>query len=401
MMNTALILPGNWLGMLGGGQLGRMFCFAAQSMGYKVCVFDPDPSCPASGVADRLITADYLDEERLAELASLCSAISIEFENVPARSLNFLSMTTNVTPAARCVSIAQDRIAEKLFIKSCGVPVAPHVVIESGDVMATIDNDSLLAVLPGILKTARLGYDGKGQVRVATPIEVRNAHALLGNVACVLEKQLDLAYEVSVLSARGADGNVKTYPLVQNLHIRGILATTIAPSPDASPELHASACAAAEMLATQMNYVGVLCVEFFILKNGSLIVNEIAPRPHNSGHYTIDACVVSQFEQQVRTMTGLPLGETRQHSSAVMLNLLGDLWFLERGENRQLSPDWASVVAVPCARLHLYGKEEARVGRKMGHITFAASTLQEARDALVATAKCLHLQIDVMTDKPA
>lgn len=380
--------------MLGGGQLGRMFCFAAQSMGYKVCVLDPDPRCPAGAVADRLIVADYRDETALSELAALCPAISTEFENVPAQSLDFLAQTTTVSPAGRCVAIAQDRVAEKRFIESCGVPVAPHLVIESNDALAAIGDAAIESVLPGILKTARLGYDGKGQVRVNTPTEARDAYAALGGVPCVLEKRLALAFEVSVLSARGADGAVATYPLAQNVHIDGILATTTVPAPDAAPGLADAARAAAAAIAAQMDYVGVLCVEFFILKDGSLVANEMAPRPHNSGHYTIDACASSQFEQQVRAMAGLPLGETRQHSPAVMLNVLGDVWFDGPAKDQPRTPAWADVAALPSARLHLYGKEDARVGRKMGHITFAGASLDEARNACVTAAASLAIALE-------
>lgn len=393
-MNPSPILPGNWLGMLGGGQLGRMFCFAAQSMGYKVCVLDPDPRCPAGAVADRLIVADYRDEKALAELAALCPAVSTEFENVPAQSLDFLAQTTMVSPAGRCVAIAQDRVAEKRFIESCGVPVAPHVVIESTDALTAINDAALAAVLPGILKTARMGYDGKGQVRVATPAEARAAYAELGGVACVLEKRLPLAFEVSVLSARGADGTVATYPLAQNVHIDGILATTTVPAPAAAPTLADAARTAAATIASRMDYVGVLCVEFFILTDGSLIANEMAPRPHNSGHYTIDACASSQFEQQVRAMTGLPLGDTRQHSPAVMLNVLGDVWFDGEQKDQPITPAWDAVAALPSARVHLYGKEDARVGRKMGHITFAGGSLDEARTACVSAAASLHIPLE-------
>jgi len=380
--------------MLGGGQLGRMFCFAAQSMGYRVCVLDPDPRCPAGAVADRLIVADYRDETALAELAALCPAVSTEFENVPAQSLDFLANSTTVSPAGRCVAIAQDRVAEKRFIESCGVPVAPHLVIESNEALAAIGDAAIQSVLPGILKTARLGYDGKGQVRVNTVAEAREAYAALGGVPCVLEKRLALAFEVSVLSARGADGSVATYPLAQNVHIDGILATTTVPAPDAAPALADAARAAAATIASQMDYVGVLCVEFFILKDGSLVANEMAPRPHNSGHYTIDACAASQFEQQVRAMSGLPLGETRQHSPAVMLNLLGDVWFEGVAKDQPRTPAWADVAALPSARLHLYGKEDARVGRKMGHITFAGASLDEARQACVTAAASLNIPLE-------
>jgi 5-(carboxyamino)imidazole ribonucleotide synthase len=380
--------------MLGGGQLGRMFCFAAQSMGYRVCVLDPDPRCPAGAVADRLIVADYRDETALAELAALCPAVSTEFENVPAESLDFLAASTTVSPAGRCVAIAQDRVAEKRFIESCGVPVAPHLVIESNEAFAAIGDAAIQSVLPGILKTARLGYDGKGQVRVNTVAEAREAYAALGGVPCVLEKRLALAFEVSVLSARGADGSVVTYPLAQNVHIDGILATTTVPAPDADPAVADAARAAATKIASQMDYVGVLCVEFFILKDGSLVANEMAPRPHNSGHYTIDACAASQFEQQVRTMAGLPLGDTRQHSPAVMLNVLGDVWFDGVAKDQPRTPAWAELAALPSARLHLYGKEEARVGRKMGHITFAGASLDEARQACVTAAASLHIPLE-------
>ncbi|MFJ2993878.1 5-(carboxyamino)imidazole ribonucleotide synthase [Pandoraea sp. NPDC087047] len=392
--SAAPVLPGQWLGMLGGGQLGRMFCFAAQSMGYKVCVLDPDPRCPAGAVADRLIVADYRDETALAELAALCPAVSTEFENVPAQSLDFLAQTTTVSPAGRCVAIAQDRVAEKRFIESCGVPVAQHLVIESNEALAAIGDAAIASVLPGILKTARLGYDGKGQVRVSTPAEARDAYTALGGVPCVLEKRLALAFEVSVLSARGADGTVATYPLAQNVHIDGILATTTVPAPDAAPALADAARAAAAAIATKMDYVGVLCVEFFILQDGSLVANEMAPRPHNSGHYTIDACAASQFEQQVRAMAGLPLGETRQHSPAVMLNVLGDVWFEGEAKDQPRTPAWAEVAALPSARVHLYGKEDARVGRKMGHITFAGATLDEARHACVTAAASLDIPLE-------
>ncbi len=380
--------------MLGGGQLGRMFCFAAQSMGYKVCVLDPDPRCPAGAVADRLIVADYCDETALTELAALCPAVSTEFENVPAQSLDFLATSTIVSPAGRCVAIAQDRVAEKRFIERCGVPVAPHLVIESNEALAAIDDAAIERVLPGILKTARLGYDGKGQVRVGTAAEARDAYAALGGVPCVLEKRLALAFEVSVLSARGADGSVATYPLAQNVHIDGILATTTVPAPDAAPNVADAARAAAAKIASEMGYVGVLCVEFFILTDGSLVANEMAPRPHNSGHYTIDACAASQFEQQVRAMAGLPLGDTRQHSPAVMLNVLGDVWFEGDAKDRARTPAWAEVAALPSARLHLYGKEDARVGRKMGHITFAGATLEEAREACVTAAASLDIPLE-------
>jgi 5-(carboxyamino)imidazole ribonucleotide synthase len=392
------ILPGAWLGMIGGGQLGRMFCFAAQAMGYRVAVLDPDEASPAGAVADKHICAAYTDEAALTELARLCAAVSTEFENVPAASLDFLARTTFVSPAARCVAIAQDRIEEKRFIAAAGVAVAPHVAIESSEVLATLADDALDAVLPGILKTARLGYDGKGQVRVQNAGEVRQAHASLGGVPCVLEKRLPLAFEVSALIARGANGVSAVFPLAQNSHRNGVLTHTMVPAPDASPALVEQAQQAALRIAGALDYVGVLCVEFFVLEDGSLVANEMAPRPHNSGHYTVDACAASQFEQQVRAMTAMPLGDTRQHSPAVMLNILGDVWFREvpggvAANAVSITPAWHEVAAMPTARLHLYGKEEARPGRKMGHVNFTAPTLDEARTAARDCARFLHIPL--------
>jgi 5-(carboxyamino)imidazole ribonucleotide synthase len=392
------ILPGAWLGMVGGGQLGRMFCFAAQAMGYRVAVLDPDETSPAGAVADKHLRAAYHDEAALTELARLCAAVSTEFENVPAASLDYLARSTFVSPAGRCVAIAQDRIAEKRFIAASGVSVAPHVVIDSSDALAAIDDAALEAVLPGILKTARLGYDGKGQVRVRNANEVREAHASLGGVACVLEKRLPLKFEVSALLARGANGAAAVYPLAQNAHRNGVLSNTIVPAPDASPALVTQAQQAALQIADKLGYVGVLCVEFFVLEDGSLVANEMAPRPHNSGHYTVDACATSQFEQQVRAMTAMPLGDTRQHSPAVMLNILGDVWFAGSAKDAKgahcgpaITPPWHEVAAMPAARLHLYGKEEARPGRKMGHVNFTAATLDEARTAARDCARLLHI----------
>jgi 5-(carboxyamino)imidazole ribonucleotide synthase len=387
------ILPGAWLGMVGGGQLGRMFCFAAQSMGYRVAVLDPDRSSPAGTVADKHLCVPYDDEIALHELAQLCEAVSTEFENVPAASLDFLARTTFVAPAGRCVAIAQDRIAEKRFIESAGAPVAPHLVLESAAQLATLSDAQLDAVLPGILKTARLGYDGKGQVRVQTAQQARDAHALLGSVPCVLEKRLALKYEVSALVARGADGATAVFPLAQNAHRDGILALTLVPAPAADAALTQQAQDAARKIATALGYVGVLCVEFFVLEDGSLVANEMAPRPHNSGHYTVDACDASQFEQQVRAMTRLPLGSTRQHSAAAMLNVLGDIWFAD-GSDTAITPRWDAVAAQPTAHLHLYGKEEARRGRKMGHVNFTAATVAEASDAALECARLLHISLD-------
>ncbi len=369
-MSGTAIPPGSWLGLLGGGQLGRMFCMAAQSLGYKVCVLDPGADSPAGAVADDHIAADYLDHAGLAELARRCRAATTEFENVPAAALAYLAQHCSVSPDAASVAIAQDRIAEKRFVASCGIAVAPHAVIERAEDFAALD----ASLLPGILKSARLGYDGKGQERVASADEARAAWERMGRVACVLEQRLALEREVSVVVCRGRDGATTTFPVSENEHRSGILAVSIVPArvPD---DLARRARAAAVTVAEHMNYVGVLCVEFFVLAGERLLVNEIAPRPHNSGHYTIDACVTSQFEQQARVMAALPLGDTAQALPAVMLNILGDVWF---DGDAQREPDWAAVVAVPGAKLHLYGKREARRGRKMGHVTCVAPTLEEA-----------------------
>ncbi|HEX4879798.1 MAG TPA: 5-(carboxyamino)imidazole ribonucleotide synthase [Limnobacter sp.] len=374
--------PGQWLGLLGGGQLGRMFCMAAQSMGYRVLVLDPAAHGPAGSVADDQVLADYMDDEGLAQLAQRCVGVTTEFENVPALALDTLSKRVPVSPSAFSVGVAQNRIEEKAYISGCGVPVAPHAPIRK----AADISEALQPLLPGILKTARLGYDGKGQVRVSSIEEVRTAFASLNEVECVLEKRLTLQKEVSVIVARDHKGECATFPVAENHHRKGILATTIVPA-RIDDAMAAQARANAIAIAGALDYVGVLCVEFFVVDGLGLVVNEIAPRPHNSGHYSIDACVTCQFEQQARILAGLPLGDTRQHSPAVMVNLLGDLWYQNDGTVRE--PAWEKVLALPEVKLHLYGKEQARVGRKMGHITVIAQSLdralavaQEVRDLL-------------------
>lgn len=377
-----VVQPGGWLGLLGGGQLGRMFCHAAQSMGYRVAVLDPIADCPAGAVADLHIRAGYDDEAGLAQLAERCSAVTTEFENVPAASLEQLALRCQVSPAAGAVAIAQDRIAEKGYIASIGVPVAPYAEIRSE---ADIDAASA-SLYPGILKAARLGYDGKGQARVESAEQARAAFASFGSVPCVLEARLPLEFEVSVVVARGFDGEVVTYPVSENVHRDGILAVSTVPSPRASEDIVRRARAAALQVAAGLEYCGVLCVEFFVLPGERLIVNEIAPRPHNSGHYSIDACVTSQFEQQVRVLAGQPLGSSDPLAASVMLNILGDIWF-QAGE-QAAEPAWGRALQAPTAKLHLYGKTEARRGRKMGHVTcLGADRVQAERSAAqVATA---------------
>ena len=377
------------LGVLGGGQLGRMFVHAAQVHGFRVVVLEPDAASPAGAAADRHLRAPYTDEAALAKLAAACSAVTTEFENVPAHALRSLTAACAVSPPADAVEICQHRAREKQLFAAAGVPCAPHALVDSPTAAQAA---GLATLLPGILKTASLGYDGKGQATVSTLAELAAAFAALGGVPCVLEKRLALAHEISVIVARGRDGQCVHLPVQQNLHRNGILAVTQVPAPDVPAATAAQAIALAGRLAQTLQYVGVLCVEFFVLADGSLVANEMAPRPHNSGHYSIDACDVSQFDLQVRTLARLPLVEPRQHSAAVMLNLLGDLW-LPPGTSGARTPDWPAVLALPGTRLHLYGKTEPRAGRKMGHLTITAA------DA--STAKAVALQAAALLGLPA
>jgi len=359
--------PGATLGVLGGGQLGRMFVHAAQKLGFDTLVLDPDKQSPAGVAAHTQLCAPYDDERALAEMAGRCDAVTTEFENVPATTLASLAQDIPVAPAAAAVAICQDRAAEKAHFQRAGVPCAPHAVIETTAQLAAVAAD----LLPGILKTARLGYDGKGQVLVADRAALADAWAELRQVPCVLEKLLPLKYELSIIVARGADGTLVNLPVQQNLHRSGILALTTVPAPDVTQSQSDQAIARATAIAEAMGYVGVLCVEFFVLHDDSLVANEMAPRPHNSGHYTFDACVTSQFEQQLRAICGMPLGSTELMRPAAMANLLGDLW--AGGE-----PDWAAALAFPEVKLHLYGKTGPRPGRKMGHLTALASDAESA-----------------------
>ena len=373
------------LGVMGGGQLGRMFVQAAQSMGYFTAVLDPDPTSPAGLVAHYHIEADYLGEPGLAQLMQRSSAITTEFENVPATALYTLGAHRPVAPSAESVAVCQDRGVEKKHFIDSGVPCAPFALIETPEQLAAVP----ASLLPGILKTSRLGYDGKGQVRVADRVALAAAWDELKRVPCVLEQRLALAFELSVIVARHADGACVHLPVQQNLHRDGILAVTQVPAPDVAPAIQQRAIAAATQLAAAMNYIGVLCVEFFVLEDGSLVANEMAPRPHNSGHYSVDACDVSQFDLQVRCLAGLPLTAPRLHSAAVMLNLLGDLWF--DADGREHAPPWAEVMALPGAHLHLYGKASARRGRKMGHLTITAADAGGARAVALQAASLLGL----------
>ncbi|MDE2343276.1 MAG: 5-(carboxyamino)imidazole ribonucleotide synthase [Betaproteobacteria bacterium] len=356
------------LGILGGGQLGRMFTSAARTMGYDVIVLDPDPTAPAAHFATRHLCAPFDDPAALETMARSCAAISTEFENAPATSLEFLARHCPVRPSASAVAIAQNRILEKTFFRDQGFPVGAFAVARDADEFRHALGD---IKFPAIIKTAQFGYDGKGQYRVQTPqeaLQVLTDHPDL--LPVVIETQVALRLEISVLLARGADGQVALWPVAENRHRDGILDITIAPA-RIREELAARAGKIAAEIAERLDYVGVLAVEFFVTGIDTLLVNEMAPRPHNSGHYTLDACVTSQFEQQVRTLCGLPLGNPELLRPAVMVNLLGDLW-------AQGTPPWEVIFQEPDAKLHLYGKQAPRPGRKMGHFTVLGNSASEA-----------------------
>ena len=362
---------------------------AAQSMGYRVAVLDPGDESPAGSVADRHIRSHYADRNGLATLAELVEAVTTEFENVPAASLEYLGRSARVTPSPDSVAIAQDRIREKQFLADNGFAVAPFAVLANDADARAIDP----ALTPGIVKSARFGYDGKGQIRVASAAAVPAAFTAMGAAPCVLERLVPLTCELSVIVARNDRGDAVTWPVAENRHRDGILDSTLVPARIA-PQLASEARNIALKVADALDYRGVLCVELFVVAGVGLLINEIAPRPHNSGHYTIDACVTSQFEQQVRILADLPLGDTRAHSPAVMINLLGDVWFdapAGAPETGRREPDWRAVLEVPEAKLHLYGKDEARRGRKMGHVTCVAPTLDQALTAARAIRRRLRI----------
>lgn len=381
------------LGVMGGGQLGRMFVHAAQRLGYFTAVLDPDSHSPAGLISNHHIQTGYSDAQGLAQLCALCVAVTTEFENVPADALQTLAATRPVAPDARCVAIAQNRIEEKSLFVACadvsGVSCAPYAVIETQAQLNAVPAD----LLPGILKTASMGYDGKGQVRVKNTAELVAAWAELKSVPCVLEKLLPLKAECSVIVARGWDGSTVNFPPQFNWHIDGVLAVTAAYEGNMPAVIASRSLVATKSIADHIGYVGVLCVEFFVVDDGSeyggLIVNEMAPRPHNSGHYTMDACDVSQFDLQVHAMAGLPMLQPRQHSPAIMLNLLGDVWFGKEGQD--LTPDWQAVLALPGAHLHLYGKLQARPGRKMGHLTITGADINGVRKVAREAVRILGL----------
>jgi 5-(carboxyamino)imidazole ribonucleotide synthase len=375
------------LGIIGGGQLGRMFTQSAQAMGEKVCVLDPadKEKSPAASIANMHICAQYDDIEALVYMAKICSAISIEFENVPASSLEFLA-TQNilVAPSALAVSIAQNRQKEKQFLQDAQVNIAPYVNINKQADMDYIDPD----IFPAILKVSTLGYDGKGQIEVNDISELSSAWLDLGSNNCVLEKKLNINHEISVIICRDKYTNTAMYPIGQNIHKDGILVNSIVPSPITSQDTANRAYEYAGHIAKKLNYIGVLCIEFFVLDSGDLCVNEIAPRPHNSGHYTQNACITSQFEQQVRILADLPLGSTLQHTPVVMLNIMGDAWLHKDNNNKDfiIEPNWSQILQNQGTQLHLYGKDVPKKARKMGHINCLGTTLKHAQQIAVDLA---------------
>lgn len=394
MQHTSLaspIMPGATLGVMGGGQLGRMFVHAAQQMGYFTAVLDEAADSPAGCISHHHIRTSYTDEQGLHQMKQTCAAITTEFENVPAQALHQLAHHLPVFPKAHAVEIAQDRALEKKLFLQSGVDCAPHALIASIEDLANID----ATLFPGILKTTRLGYDGKGQINLTTIDQLPKAWANLGKVPCILEKKMPLASEISVLVARGQNGQCINFPVQHNIHRNGILAVTQVPldltalHANATQQQCEQAIQAAKQLAQTLDYVGVLCVEFFILENGRLIANEIAPRPHNSAHWSMNGCSYSQFEAQVRTLTGLPLYQPHQYVNAIMLNLLGDLWFDANDQER--SPSWDKILTLPGTHLHLYGKTQAKKGRKMGHLNITGSDFSHTKKIALQAAAILGI----------
>ena len=382
-MPAAMIFPPATLGMLGGGQLGRFFVTAAHELGYQVWVLDPDKNSPAGRIAERHFCAAYDDYAALDEFARGCAAITTEFENVPADTLDYLAKFVPVRPSAAAVAVCQNRIVEKTFLRDNGLPHGPFAAIRSEDDIKS----AAASLFPAILKVARFGYDGKGQATVNNREEALLALGRFKGEACVLEQRLMLDYEVSVVLARDEHGRVQCFPAGENRHTKGILDVSVVPA-RTSVCIRSDAEDIATRIVEKLGYVGTMGVEFFISR-GRLVVNEMAPRPHNSGHYTLDACVTDQFEQQVRALCGLPLGETRAHSAAVMVNLLGDLWY--DGEHYR-DPDWAKLHAIPGLKLHLYGKHHARPGRKMGHFTVIGEDADAVREAALAARAAIGIK---------
>ncbi len=363
-----MILPGSTIGILGSGQLGRMFAISARRMGYRVHTFSPDSDTPTGQIADEEIIASYDDLDAVKKFASKVDVVTFEFENVSSAAVEAAASMTRVHPSGHVLHTTQHRLREKTFLTHHGFPVAPYKHVKSlPDLKQAIETIGC----PAVLKTAGFGYDGKGQSKINSPDQAPEAYLNLGNREAILEAFIDFKREVSVVAARGLDGKFAHYGVVANEHHNHILDLTTAPAP-ISRKLQKEAIEIAHGVLESLNVVGVMCVEFFITRDGKLLINETAPRPHNSGHFTFDASITSQFEQQLRAVCGLPLGSTELLRPAAMANLLGDLW--QFGE-----PNWAAAAAFPNVKIHLYGKLEPRKGRKMGHLTALANTPEDAR----------------------
>jgi 5-(carboxyamino)imidazole ribonucleotide synthase len=375
---SAPILPGSTLGVLGSGQLGRMFAIAARRLGYRVHVLSPDDDTPTGQIADLEIRASYDDLDAVAEFARGVSVVTFEFENVPAATAETCNRYAPVRPGGNVLHTTQHRIREKTFLKNAGIPVTPFWPAPTPEKLAAALGAS---GCPAVVKTAAWGYDGKGQAKITSPGDLTSATERFAGQELIVEAFIDFECEVSVVVARSFDGQIATYEPSLNTHRHHILDVSIAPS-GIEPKVAAEARDIARQIVKRLEVVGVLCVEFFVDRGGRLMVNELAPRPHNSGHLTIDACTTCQFEQQVRAVCGLPLGSTRQHRPAAMANLLGDLW-------QDGPPDWSAALSHADVKLHLYGKSEPRAGRKMGHLTALADAPQEAADRVQAARKAL------------
>jgi len=375
------ILPGATIGILGGGQLGRMFAIAARRMGYRVHSFDPTPDSPTGQVADVEIEAAYTDIEAARYFASRCDVVTMEFENIPSPTVESVAEIRPVRPAARVLHICQHRLREKEFLSKSGFSVTPFRPVQRESDLRTALND---LGTPAILKTAGFGYDGKGQTRIDTPDQIADAWKNLGEAQGVLEKFVKFDRELSVIAARGLDGRVRCFPVAENDHRRHILDTSVAPA-RINPATAERAQKLAAEIAEALDVVGLLAVEMFLLEDGNLLVNELAPRPHNSGHWSFDACVTSQFEQQLRAVCGLPLGDPALLKPAAIANLLGDLW--TTGD-----PRWDYALAIPNVKLHLYGKQTPRPGRKMGHLCATAETPTAALESTLRARTALEPQ---------
>ena len=372
------ILPGATIGVLGSGQLGRMFAIAARRMGYRVHTFSPDEDTPTGQIADVEVVASYDDLEAVRKFAGNVSVVTFEFENVPTATAQAAASCAAVRPSGAILHTTQQRIREKSFLKNAGLPVTPYREVRSSEDLARAVSE---LGCPAILKTAAFGYDGKGQVRVESPQSAEDAWSAIGRQESVLEAFVDFDREISVVGARGGDGAFVHYSPAENQHSRHILDVSIAPARIA-PAIGKEAVEMTRCVLEKLDVVGVLCVEFFVTRAGRLLINELAPRPHNSGHLTVDACVTSQFEQQLRAVCGLPLGSTAMHCPAAMANLLGDLW--SEGE-----PNWRAACSYAEAKLHLYGKLDPRPGRKMGHLTALSRNIEDAYRTVLKARQAL------------